>query len=343
MAKANLQKFGTPRPTVFISDEHIARSFNWPDAVRALSEAYALPSEPAMVPPRTMARGRDVWLRSLTAVSPSGRHMGCKLISAKLRGRPVLASYLLALIRQDNLQLAALMDANRITGIRTAATAVVGMNALVPRESAVRLGILGAGFEARNFLEALRASRAVGAVRVFSPTPSSRQGFAARFRQEAGLDIEAVDSAEEVVRWADVVLCAARSRDETPVLNGEWLRPGAVVLSLGSTLPEQRELDTLTMERARTIVADMVDEVIEETGDGIAASAAGIDLHAKVVYLGDVARKKPTPREADNDIVVYKSVGTALQDVVIAEMLFEGAVANGLYEEMKTSIEPVAK
>lgn len=327
---------------MFISDDHLARAFNWPDSVAALAAAYAQPMDAAMVPPRGMARGKDVWLRSLTAVSPSGRHMGCKLIAAKLRGRPVLASYLLALIRQDNLQAAAIMDANRITGIRTAATAVVALNAL-HASGDIRLAILGSGFESTNFVEALTALRQVVSARVFSPTEAKRNAFAERFRHEKNLAIEAVATAEEAVRGANVVLCAARSRDETPILSGAWLLDGATVISLGSTLAEQREVDSLTLRRARVIVADMVEEVIHDTGDGIAATADGVDLGAKTVSLQDVVAGRCRLREESGDIIVYKSVGTALQDVVIAEMLYDRALECGLFDEMKSSIQPIGK
>lgn len=340
--KANLEEFGSSRPTIFMADADIARAADWAGAVEALTAAYAMPIDPAMVPPRTMARGEDVWMRSLTAISPSGRHMGCKLISAKLRGRPVLASYLLALIRQDNLQAAAIMDANRITGLRTAATAVVALNS-ISQDKEIELGILGAGFESRNFLQALHACRPVKSVRVFSPTPASRQGFAQNFRDEFGLDITAVETAEEAVRGANTVLCAARSRDETPILEGSWIEKGASVLSLGSTLPEQREVGPDTMARVRLIVADMEEEVLHETGDALAAIAAGVDVAGKLVSLCDVVAGKIAVRSHSDDIVLYKSVGTALQDVVIAEMLFDRALEIGSYTQMPISIEPVAK
>ncbi|SFV09271.1 ornithine cyclodeaminase family protein [Pseudoduganella namucuonensis] len=324
--------------TLFLSDADVAALSDWPSAVRALAAAYALPVSDAMVPPRSMARGDGVWLRSLTAVSPSGGHLGCKLIAASPRaGR---ASYLISLFDQRTMALSALIDGNRVTGLRTAATAAFAVDLLAPRR-ALRVGVIGAGFEARGALDCLNAVRELGAVRVFSPTPASRERYAAGFRP--GIDIAAVDSAEAAVRDADVVICAARSRDESPVLRGAWLPAGATVVSLGSTLPEQREVDEDTLARAARVVADMPEEVLHDTGDALAAARAGVDVAGKTVSLADLAAGGAAARRADGDIVLYKSVGSALQDVVIAEMLFALARERGLGVTLPATIAPVAK
>src|SRR5690606_18122991 len=78
-------------PTLFLTDSDVAELADWRAAFDALRSAYSSKISPAMVPPRVMARGEGVWLRGMTAVSPSGRHMGGKLISANLKSR--YASY----------------------------------------------------------------------------------------------------------------------------------------------------------------------------------------------------------------------------------------------------------
>jgi ornithine cyclodeaminase/alanine dehydrogenase-like protein (mu-crystallin family) len=178
-------------------------------------------------------------------------------------------------------------------------------------------------------------------VRVFSPTPASRERFAEGFRP--ALDITAVASPEAAVQGADVVLCAARSRDESPVLRGAWLPAGATVVSLGSTLPEQREVDEDTLARAACIVADMPEEVAHDTGDALAATKAGVDLAAKLVPLSDLVAGRLTPRRDAADIVVYKSVGSALQDIAVAEMLLARARQLGRGIELPVSVLPVSK
>ena len=333
-----VQQIEPPAPTLFLSDSDVQSIADPRAAVAALAEAYARPISSAQAPPRSMARGEGIWLRSLTAISPSGGHMGCKLIAASPRARR--ASYLIALFDQNTMALSALIDGNRVTGLRTAATATVAVDLLAPHRP-LNVAVIGSGFEARSALDCLRAVRALSSVRVFSPTPASRERFAESFRP--ALDITASDSPEPAVQSADVVVCAARSRDESPVLRGSWLPAGATVVSLGSTLPEQREVDEETMRRAACIVADAPEEVAHDTGDAIAATRTGVALADKLVSLAAVAAGQATPRRADTDIVLYKSVGSALQDVVIAEMLFVRAKMEGRGMYLPASIVPVAK
>lgn len=325
-------------PTLFLSDADVLALSDWRGAVAALASAYARPTAPAMVPPRSMARGDGIWLRSLTAVSPAGGHMGCKLIAASMRARR--ASYLITLFDQHTMALSALIDGNRVTGLRTAATTALAVDLLAPLRP-LRVGVIGSGFEARGALECLAAVREVLDVRVFSPTPASRERFAESFRHT--LTIEAVSSAQLAVQDRDVIICAARSHDESPVLLGAWLPAGATVVSLGSTLPEQREVDEVTMQRAVCIVADMPEEVLHETGDAIAAISAGVPVAEKLIALAQLAASGINPRQSESDIVLYKSVGSALQDIVIAEMLFEHAKAQGLGVLLPASIVPVSK
>lgn len=327
-----------PHRTIFITDADVAALADWPSTVGALARAYASPVTPAMVPPRSMARGDGIWLRGLTAVSPSGATMGCKLIAASPRAR--CASYLIALFDQQTMALVALIDGNRVTGLRTAGTAAVAVDRLAPQRP-LSVAVIGSGFEARGVLECLASVRALAGVRVFSPTEASRQRFAESFRP--GLDIAAVASPQQAVQGADVVLCAARSRDESPVLRGSWLARGSTVVSLGSTLPEQREVDEETLARAACIVADMPHEVLHETGDGLAAARAGIRLEPKTVALSAMVAGQGTVRRGADDIVIYKSVGSALQDIVMAELLLERARAQGCGVALPVSIVPMAK
>lgn len=240
------------------------------------------------------------------------------------------------------MNLDALIDGNQITGIRTAATAAVAIDVLAPRR-ALRIAMLGSGFEARAQLTALAAVRDITSVKVFSPTSENRERFAEHFRTTLKLSVEPTSTPEAAVLGADVVVCAARARNESPVLFGKWLEPGMTVVSIGSTLPEQREVEVDVIEHARLIVADMPEEVTHDTGDMLAAKRSGIEFMHKLASLNDIIGERRTARESADDIVLYKSVGSALQDVVIAEMLFARARARGIGTVLAASIAPVAK
>jgi alanine dehydrogenase len=322
-------------PTLFINDDHVAELATWSSAIDALKHAYSQPISEAMVPPRTMARGEGFWLRSLCAVSPSNEYMGCKLIAASPKNKK--ASYLISLFDQDTMRLAALIDGNRITDIRTAASSAVAVDALVEKEN-FSVAILGSSALARSHLHALYATGRLAKVRVFSPTAVNREKFAEDFRGQYGLNIQAVENASEAVQGADVVICASRSRDGGPVFDSTWLEPGMTIVSVSSTLPEQRELDVATMQAANLIVADMPHEVLHETGDALVAQTEGCDVASKLVSLSDVISGQVQARQNPQDIVIYKSVGSALQDIVTAEMLLRNAKTEDKYQEMHQSI-----
>jgi len=97
------------------------------------------------------------------------------------------------------------------------------------------------------------------------------------------------------------------------------------------------------MELAACIVADMPQEVLHDTGDAIAALSAGVEVAGKLIALADLVGGRTHPRRNESDIVLYKSVGSALQDVVIAEMLYERAKQLGLGIDQPASIAPVSK
>jgi alanine dehydrogenase len=328
------------RPTVLLTDEDVRAVADWKAAIDALRRAYGANVDEQSVPPRSMARAPGVWLRSLTAISPLDGYLGCKLIAASLHARR--ASYLISLFDQATMNLDALIDGNQITGIRTAATAAVAVDALAPRR-ALRAAVLGSGFEARAQLTALAAVREIASVQVFSPTAENCERFARHFGTTLKLDVEPTTTPKAAVSGADVVVCAARARNESPVLLGEWLEPGMTVVSIGSTLPEQREVDVDVVMRARLIVADVPGEVAHDTGDMLEAKRSGVEFMHKLASLSDIIGERRAARENSDDIVVYKSVGSALQDVVIAELLFARARARGIGTVLAASIAPVAK
>src|SRR5918993_2602678 len=131
-----------------------------------------------------------------------------------------------------------LMNASAITAIRTAAVSAVATR-LLAREDARELGILGSGVQARSHLEALRRVRDFARVRIYAPTAEHARALAA----ESGA--EAVGSAEEAVRDADVVVTATSSVE--PVLEREWLKQGAHLNVIGGRPPTMRELDVATV------------------------------------------------------------------------------------------------
>lgn len=327
------------RQPLFLTDSDVRSSFDWREAGEALRTAYAADITPSMSPPRTMARQPGFWLRTLSGIAADRELAGAKLIT--FNKDPRSASYLISLLDQRSTELVALLDGNSVTAFRTAATSALAAHTLA-RTGTSRVAVIGSGFEARNHVRALQAMRQIDGVAVFSPNPASRIAFIDHLG-DTGIALRDAESAPSALEGADIVICAARARNETPTLRGEWLRPGMTVVSIGSTLPEQREVDAEVIRRAEVIVADMVEEVAHETGDMIEASHAGVDWQERLVSLADLIAGRVPGRTRDDEIILYKSVGAAIQDLTVAALCVERARELGLGTWLPVSINPVKK
>jgi len=316
----------TPTGPVFISGEASRQVLAFPDVIEALRAAYSVSHGPRVSPPRVVARGEGTWLRALAAAPPNSRYMGAKIFGF---GRKKWVSYLIALFEQESGALAALVDANLITAYRTAATSAVAVDCMAPAGPAT-VAVLGSGLEANMHARAVASIRPVNSLRVFSPTLANRQAFARALGGDLGINCTAVDSAERAVAGASIVIAAARSHDETPILHGRWLHDGMLVVSIGSTLPEQREIDEEVISVCDLIVCDVCEEVIEQTGDMLAAKAAGVSFEHKIVSLNELMMGVVSDRLETARLPMFKSIGAAIQDIVVAELVVNKAAAAGL-------------
>ena len=220
----------------------------------------------------------------------------------------------------------ALMNASAITAIRTAAVSAVATR-LLAREDARELGVLGAGVQARSHLEALRLVRNFERVRIFSPTAEHAQSLAA----EAGA--EAVETAEEAVRGADVVVTATSSVE--PVLLRDWLQEGAHVNVVGGRPPMMRELDTATIADSAFFVdrRESAEAEAFDYRDALEGGAIGPD-HIRG-EIGEVLIGEKPGRSSPDELTVFRSLGLAVEDLAAAEYVVRRARETGAGTEVE--------
>jgi ornithine cyclodeaminase/alanine dehydrogenase len=317
--------------TVFVSDETVQQVLDWKEMVDKLAEAHAADLHADFAPPRTMARGlTGEWTRALCAV-PAGPIMGTKFFALAAKGGGV--RYCIALFQKTDSELVALVDANTVTARRTAGATAVALDKLAPNKP-LSVGILGSGHEASAHVNAIGTRRTFTSIKVFSPTVANREAFAAKFAKELGIPCTAVGTAREAVEGMDMVLGTTSTRGGEPSLKGEYLTKGQCIGAIGSTLPEQWECDPAAMEKADLIVCDNAEEVQHGTGDFINARKAGVKFEGKVFDLPDLVKGKLDSRIKAAAITMYRSAGTGLQDVVVAELAWRRAVEKGLAVEL---------
>lgn len=217
-------------------------------------------------------------------------------------------------------ELLGVMNAAAITAIRTAAVSAVATR-LLARPEASRLAIVGAGVQARKHLEAMQCVRNINEVKVFSRSGSR------------GLGIEAA-SAEEAVADADIIVTATSARE--PVLVWEWVRPGAHINAVGSSVPAARELSS-SLVAAASLFVDRRESTVRESGDYLFAlkdGAIGGPGHIKG-EIGELLLGIVPGRQSNEELTLFKSLGLAIEDVAAAAFLYEKAVrlGNGTWVE----------
>ena len=195
------------------------------------------------------------------------------------------------------------MDGRLITEMRTAAVSAAATKLLASPDAKV-LAILGSGVQARSHVEALQLVRQFEEIRVWSPTLE----HAKRFAQEIGATAM---SAEEAVRDADVIVTVTSSK--TPVLNGDWLKPGCHVNAIGACRPDWRELDDQAMQK-NVVFVDSREGAMRESGDVI---LSGAKIYAE---LGEAFAAKVPARA--NETTIFKSLGMAVEDIAAATLVY---------------------
>jgi ornithine cyclodeaminase/alanine dehydrogenase-like protein (mu-crystallin family) len=219
-------------------------------------------------------------------------------------------------------ELRAIMDGQFLTTLRTGATSGVATMRLARRTPGV-IGVLGAGEEAAMQLEAVRTLGLVASARVFSPTPAKREALAAHFRDSFDMDIVAVGTEKEAVVGCDLVVAAVNSPQ--PVILGEWLSPGMHVNSVGTARPTQREVDNEVFRKSDIVVVDTRAGVFSEAGDGLAAKQ--VMCPESAYELAQLVSGVAPARTDDREITLFKSVGTAVQDIAVAVRAYQNALA----------------
>src|SRR5258707_8680305 len=221
-----------------------------------------------------------------------------------------------ALFDGDTGETRAIMNAGGITAVRTAAVTGVATR-LLAREDARTLAILGAGIQGKANLEAMRAVRDFDRVFAWSRTPG---------RAAAELDgVEEVATVEEALRDADVVVTATSAPE--PILRREWLKAGAHVNAVGSSIPTTPELDTQTMADAALFV-DRRESTVNEAGDFLfpqREGAVGPD-HIRA-EIGELLIGAAEGRRSEDELTVFKSLGLAVEDLAAAEHVLRRAEA----------------
>ena len=239
--------------------------------------------------------------------------------------------FVVMLYHGESGELLAVMEAGALGQIRTGAASGLATRYMA-RTDASTVGIIGAGYQARSQLEAVCAIRNIGQVRAFGRTPEKRQAFASGMSERLDLEVVPVESAEECVRGADIVITITSARE--PVLKGEWLEEGTHVNAAGGNHWMRREIDDQAVQRAGLIVVDDMEQAKVECGDLLWTSERGLFRWSMARELGELVSGTIAGRPEEGSVTLFESQGVAIEDVAAALHVYYKARERGMGEEL---------
>ena len=305
------------------------------DAIRVL---FSLPPDPDEV-----GFGRidlvhpNGWLRSLPGFIASEDLLGFKVLH---RTAGVGMRYTIYVHRLSTGELTGIVDALEVTNLRTGAVSALASDLLAPPHVEVA-AIVGTGPVARGQLRALELVRPAAEVRVFARTPENRRAFVAEMSRFVSGRLVDSPTLEAALDGANMVTFATKAT--APVLQAQHLVGGIHVNSVGPASRDRIEVDPGVFGSFDRVVCDSVDLVFDEAGDAsLAVSHHGFDPN-RAEGLADVVSGSRV-RTGAGEMTLFKSVGTGVQDLIVAARLLELAAAAevGTVVGDVSSIKPIA-
>jgi ornithine cyclodeaminase/alanine dehydrogenase-like protein (mu-crystallin family) len=298
-----------------LSAAGVARLAPYKDIVEALRQGFR---EPATTPVR---HHHDPLPSTTLLLMPAwtDKWTGLKVVTVKTDnpalGLPtVQGSYLLL----DNATGApvCMMDGTELTRRRTAAASALAADYLARPDASVH-AIVGAGALCAHFARAHQAMRPIGKVLICNRSVEKAEAAAVALRNE-GMKAEACDL-ETAVRQADIV--SGITSSNVALIKGEWVKPGTHIDLAGAFKPTMRETDAAAVGMSQVFV-DTRDGALAEAGDLLQAQAEGaFDFSHVRGDLFDLAQGKHRGRQNGREVTLFKSCGTALEDLAAAVMV----------------------
>jgi ornithine cyclodeaminase/alanine dehydrogenase-like protein (mu-crystallin family) len=219
-------------------------------------------------------------------------------------------------------EILALIDGRELTARRTACASALAADYLA-RADAARLTLIGAGVVGAHLVYAHAAVRPIRTVRIYNRSRDKAEALAASLSRD-GFEATAPSiPLAESIAWADIVSSATTSTE--PVIHGQWLKDGVHVDVMGAFKPTMREVDGDAVERASVFV-DTREGALAEAGDIVLAIKEGrLSPERIAADLKDLCGGRHRGRSSDHEITLFKSSGTALEDLACAIMLHERA------------------
>jgi len=305
---------------IYVKEADVAEFLDMPSALKALREAFAAEAKgEANTVPRTRWPFGGVRLNVM-----GGGERAPRRFAVKSYGGGAFH----VLFYAEGKGLLAIIEANTLGQIRTGAASAIASETMA-KPGAGKVGLIGTGRQARTQALALRAVGLLGRLAVAARDRAKLETFCAQLEKELNAPVQAVASAEEAVAGADIVVTATNSAE--PVLKHAWLAPGAHVNAMGANAANRREVDADCVLKASLLVTDHIEQAKTEAGEFIDLAKAGRLDWSSVKPLHRIVSGPALPRD-DKAHTLFKSLGVGLEDVAVAAVIYERAMASGRFK-----------
>ena len=310
---------------LYLSEQDVLTLLTMPVTIELVEGAFRMLADGSAInhPRRRIVMPNGATLAYMAAATP--KYFGTKVYSVHPKG----GMYFQVLIfrTEDALPLATI-EANHMGQIRTGAASGVATKYMA-RQDADTMAVIGSGFQAETQIAAVAAVRNLREVRVWSRNQEKREAFAARVSEKLKLNIRASSTARQAVEGAMVIATATFAKN--PVVEREWVTPGAHINAIGANRLTNRELPTsLVYESGALVAVDSIEDSKDESGDLMIPLKERADLKFSAIELYEIVTGRVPGRTSDSQITIFKSNGIATEDVVSGGYLYEEAARRGL-------------
>ena len=303
----------------------IKEHYSMLEAITDMEEAFSLLSGgDSFMPQRyvTKLEKEELTMLLKPAAVEAKKRSSIKILTQKesrvIDGIPTIVGVVLVIDTYTG-EIVSLMDGEYITALRTGAASGLATK-YFSRNDAKTLAIFGCGAQGKTQLEAVNAVRDINKVWIYDVNKAAAESFILEMKSKINADIEYTEDLSNL-KTCDVICTATNS--EAPLFKLKDIKEGAHINAIGSFKPNMQEIDPEIISSASVFV-DHKSSCIAESGDLIKPMDAGVFKASQIKgEIGEFTLKKIKGRRDENEITLFKSVGVAIQDFVVASGIFE--------------------
>lgn len=325
-----------------LTKEDIIHSFSMKHAIEAVKLAFSMYSSgKSVVPLRTSINVPSMEGQSLfmPAYCEEMNSLGIKIVSIfpknAEKNKSVVPATMILLDATTG-EVCCLLDGTYLTQLRTGAATGAACDVLARKDAKIG-ALIGTGGQASSQLEAMLTSKPLEILKIAGSHYNKTIAFAEDMRKiygGFGTKIIAVEHPNEAVADADIITVVTSSK--TPVFDGRLVKAGALINGVGSYTPFMQEIDEYAVCNASSIFVDSLEAVLAEAGDLLIPIKKGLIGKEKISgELGEVLSGTIKGRTSQDEIIIFKTVGIAIQDIITADAIYKKTTTLGIGSQIK--------